>query len=194
LRYSISSRIFGPHAHVEHRDGLVGDEQHRVEDDRARDHDPLLLAAGEVGRVLLHELLRGIQPDDRQRLRHTAPSLRAGSDLVDLKRVLDELLDRHRRVQRGMRILEHDLHLAPQPAQLALRHLRDLAALELDAPPRSRETSPRIVRPSVVLPLPDSPTSPSTSPRRKSMVTSSTARTWPASRPRIREAKLPRIE
>ena len=34
----------GPDAHVEHRDGLVGDEQVGVEHDRARQHRPLLLA------------------------------------------------------------------------------------------------------------------------------------------------------
>ena len=33
-------------AHVKHRDRLVRDEQHRVENQRPRDHGPLLLSAG----------------------------------------------------------------------------------------------------------------------------------------------------
>ena len=40
-----------PHAHVEHRDGLVGDHQVGAEDDRPRDRGALLLAAGEVARA-----------------------------------------------------------------------------------------------------------------------------------------------
>ena len=46
-----------PHAHVEHRDGLVRDEQRGIEDDRPRDHRPLLLSPREVRRVLVHVLL-----------------------------------------------------------------------------------------------------------------------------------------
>ena len=41
------------------------------------------------------------------------------------------------------------------------------------------ETSRRMARPSVVLPDPDSPTTPSVSPRRRSMLTPSTALMWP---------------
>ena len=47
-----------PDAHVEHRDRLVGDQDVGPEDDRPGEHRPLLLAAGEVGRVLVDELRR----------------------------------------------------------------------------------------------------------------------------------------
>jgi hypothetical protein len=120
-----------PHAHVEHGDGLVRDEEDRVEDDRARDHDPLLLPAGEVGRVLVHELLGRVEPDDRQRLRDPVTALALRPDAMDLQRVLDELRDGHRRVERRVGVLEDDLRLPAQRAELPLRHLRDLAPFEL---------------------------------------------------------------
>ncbi len=108
----MSSRIFGPYAHVEHRHGLVGDEQDRVEDDRACDHRPLLLSAGEVGRVLVEELLGRRETYRLERLGDAPPTLRTLRDPVDLERMADGLLDRHRGIERGMRILEHDLHPA----------------------------------------------------------------------------------
>src|SRR5436853_6109436 len=43
------------------------------------------------------------------------------------------LADRHRRVERGVRILEDDLDPPPQLAKLPLRQAGDLASLELDA-------------------------------------------------------------
>src|SRR5262245_46312800 len=52
-----------PDTHVEHRDGLVGNKEERVQDDRACDHRALLLPAGQVGRVLVDELLRRGQPN-----------------------------------------------------------------------------------------------------------------------------------
>ena len=55
----------------------------------------------------------------------------------------------------------------------------ELLALEPDRARRSASTSPSSVRPSVVLPDPDSPTSPSTSPWRRSSETPSTALTEP---------------
>ncbi len=68
---------------------------------------------------------------------HAALQLDALRDPVDPQRVPDRLLDRHGRVQRGVRILEDDLHLAPDAAQLALGHARDLAAVEEHALRRS---------------------------------------------------------
>jgi len=42
----------------------------------------------------------------------------------------DRLAHRHARMQRGIGILEHDLHLAAQQAHLAGRHLVEVAAVE----------------------------------------------------------------
>ena len=79
-----------------------------------RDHRALLLAAREVGRVLAHELLGRGEPDRLEGLGDAPPALLRASDPVDLQRVADGLLDRHRGVERRVRVLEHDLHLAAQ--------------------------------------------------------------------------------
>ena len=82
-------------------------------------------------------------------------------------------------------------------AQLALAQARDLLGPRSGRCRRSRGTRPRSVRPSVVLPLPDSPTRPSTSPRRRSSETPSTAlHRRPPSRPtrRSSEAAADRVE
>ena len=111
-----------PDAHVEHRDRLVGDEHVGVEDDRPRQHGPLLLPAGEVGRVLVEELLGRREADPLERRRGPrAQLLAAGGELVEAQRVGDERADRQRRVERGVRVLEDDLHPLPQRPQLRLR-------------------------------------------------------------------------
>ena len=45
----------------------------------------------------------------------------AGGELVDLQRMPDGLLDRHRRVERRVRILEDDLHAPTQRPELVAR-------------------------------------------------------------------------
>ena len=65
----------------------------------------------------------------------------------------DRLLDRHRRVERRVRVLEDDLHAAPNRAELALGHARDLVALELDAP-LGRRHEPEQGSPERRLPAP----------------------------------------
>src|SRR5262245_28193913 len=47
-----------PDGYVEHRDGLVGDEQSRSEDERGRDRHPLTLTAGELVRISVEEEIR----------------------------------------------------------------------------------------------------------------------------------------
>ena len=106
----------------------------RVQDDRARDHRPLLLAAREIGRVLVHELLRRAPA---RRCSSASATRRCSSAPLAIPWIRSgcptDCLDRHRRVQGRMRILEDDLHPPPVVAQLALAQLRDVAALEHDA-------------------------------------------------------------
>src|SRR4029079_18192136 len=45
-------------------------------------------------------------------------------------RLLDDVADRHPRIERRVRILEHDLHLAPHPAQVLAAERRQLLAVE----------------------------------------------------------------
>ncbi len=144
-----------PHAHVEHRDRLVGDQDVRAEDDRPGEHRALLLAAGEVGRVLVGELRRRREPDALERLGDQLLALGlAGGDPVEAQRVADRGADRHRRVERGVRVLEDDLQPPAKRAHLGLAEPGDLLAAELDAalrrldqpeqgPPQRRLARPR---------------------------------------------------
>ena len=132
----------------------------------------------------------GREPDDVEQLAHarraivarSAPWMRSGSAMIDA--------DAHARVQRGVRVLEDHLHLAPQRPQLAPRQRGDVRALELASARRWARCRRSRRGPSVDLPQPDSPTSPSVSPARTSRLTPSTARTL--RRPRAAATPLPR--
>ena len=52
---------------------------------------------------------------------------------VDAERLADDVAGGHARIERGERVLEHDLHRAPVRTQLGLAELGDVAAIELDA-------------------------------------------------------------
>ena len=148
---------------VERRDGLVGDDQLRVQGERAGDADPLALAAGELVRVAVQVgRARGRRP-------RAAPAPAAASSrepvAVDPERVADDLADPLARVERGVRVLEDHLHLAPERAQLPPRERRDVGAVEESRVPLVGSCSRTSSRPSVDLPQPDSPTMPSVSPR-----------------------------
>ncbi len=57
------------HRHIERRDGFVGDQDFRLERQRAGDADALPLAAGEFVRIALHGA--GVQTDQAQKLAGT---------------------------------------------------------------------------------------------------------------------------
>ena len=59
--------------HVERRDGLVGDQQLRLQRERARHADALALAAGELVRVAV--VVLGVQADHLHQLLHGAFAL-----------------------------------------------------------------------------------------------------------------------
>ena len=118
----------GAHRHVEHRDGLVGDEQLRLEHERGRDRDALPLAARELVRVAVEEQLGGRQAGALERLAHALDALLARADAVDHERLGHRVAHAVARVERLVRILEDDLRLAPHRPQRALRERRDVAA------------------------------------------------------------------
>ena len=59
------------HRDVERRDRLVGDDERRIERERARQADPLALAAAELVRVARQ--MRRIEADQLEQLRDLAP-------------------------------------------------------------------------------------------------------------------------
>ncbi len=96
--------------HVERGDGLVEHQERGVERERASDADALALTARELMRVPVRVM--PVQPDERQELFDTRAVI--AGHLVDDERFRDRGADRHAGIERRVRILEHDLHLASQ--------------------------------------------------------------------------------
>ena len=168
--------------HVERRRRLVGDEQLRPQHERERDHDPLPHAARELVRVLAEARRR--DPHPAERLERPPPHLCVLQlRLVALERLGEVILDPQQRVEARHRLLEDQPEVGPaQPAELPAAASRSGSGRRTS--PRRRAAapsgrSPRMPRPSVDLPQPDSPTSPTISPSSMSSDTPSTARTGP---------------
>jgi hypothetical protein len=99
----------------------------------AGDADALALAAGELVRVAPGVL--GQQADDIEELAHALLARGLVADLVHVERLGEDLAHRHARVERGIGILEDDLHVAAHPPQVALAEVGDLLALEAHRAP-----------------------------------------------------------
>ena len=152
---------------VERRDRLVGDDDARLEHQRARDRDALALAAREHVRIA--RVVLGPQADARQhraaRARSRSARLERG---VDRQRLLERVADLLARVEARERVLEHHLHLLPQRvAASPRRRCVDVGAVDAAARPRSAPRSSSSWRASVLLPQPDSPTTASVRPARE---------------------------
>ena len=101
---------------VEAGDRLVGDQQLRLEGERAGDQHALPLATGQLVRVAQEQRLRRPQPGRRQGGRHPLGLARPrlGDQLVDPQALGDRVVDGVPRVERAERVLEHELDVAPQ--------------------------------------------------------------------------------
>ena len=118
--------------HVERRRRLVGDQHGRLVRDRHRDHRALAHSTRELVRILVDPPL-GIRDADELEQRHRPLLDRVVLDLrmVGLDRLADLEADLQDRVQRRHRILEdHRELVAPNAAQLLLRNLEQVLALE----------------------------------------------------------------
>ncbi|CPU63572.1 Uncharacterised protein [Mycobacteroides abscessus] len=103
-----------PDRHVEHRHGLVRDEEPGAGGERAGDRDALALASGHLVRTLLRERPRGREVHAREELVDGRVEL--GGRLrapVDPQRPLQVVTDRVERVERRERVLEHHLDVVP---------------------------------------------------------------------------------
>ena len=98
--------------YVQGADGLVGDQQVGMHDDRARDADALLLAAGEFMRVATG-MLAG-KPHQLQNFIDLLIQVFLIADTVDDQPLGDDFLYRHAGVEGGDRILEDHLDLGDQ--------------------------------------------------------------------------------
>src|SRR5919108_758423 len=128
---------------VEGRHRLVADDQLRVERERARDPDALPLPAGELVRVAVRVVR--VEADHLEQLAHGVAPAFARADPVHLERLGDDVPDRHAGVERGVRVLEDDLHLAPHaPEILALQRGELLAHEAHGAGRRADELEDRV--------------------------------------------------
>ena len=150
-----------PDRDVEHARRLVGEDDLRLDRERARDRDALALAARELVRILRRDLVGRDEPDALEQLvdalrrrasRGTTLWMRSGRSMW-WRIGLD-------RVQRAERVLEDDLHLRAVVQDVAAGRAR------VETSPPSKRTLPSLgsisrarSRATVLLPLPLSPTS-----------------------------------
>ena len=150
--------------HVERRDRLVGDDEARLDRERARDADALALPAAELVRVALGRLRRQARPARAARATRARRSL-ARADAVDREALADDARHAHARIRAsrtdpGRRSASR----AGRRAARAPRRPQQRRAPRSARRPPSARCRRRSRRPSVDLPQPDSPTSPSVSP------------------------------
>ena len=97
---------------------------------------------------------------------------------MDSQPLADDFAHPHARVERGVGVLEDDLHAAAHVAHLGIAEGEDVPPLEFDAA-AGRLDQTQDAAPERRLAAADSPTSPRVSPSSTSSVTPSTARTSP---------------
>jgi len=114
---------------------LVADDQFRLDRQRARDADALALPAGKFMRITLR--INRVEADVLKQFKNPfLPRGLAVGQFVDVQRLADDLLDRHARIERAVRILKNHLELAPSRTQFRAAHFQDVLAVERDSPRR----------------------------------------------------------
>jgi hypothetical protein len=103
---------------------LVRDEHGRLEHERARERDALALAARELVRMAVTELLA--QADRIEGVGDPRLAGVAVRDPVQAERLGDDVPAGHVGVERGARVLEDHVQAATERAEPAVREVRDL--------------------------------------------------------------------
>src|SRR5205085_4403315 len=114
---------------VERQDGLVADDEPRLDRERARNADALALPARELVRIA-PRVVRREADEPEQLLDPLAELLRSRDEPVELQWLAEDLPHGHARIERGIGVLEHDLHGAPEGAHLVLAEFEDVPAGE----------------------------------------------------------------
>ena len=129
---------------------------------RARDGDPLTLAAGEAEREPVEH--RVGEADLREQLEHALAPRRRGAETLAAKGVEQDALDVPARVERAQRVLVHDGDARSRARGACARAAPTRRDRAVAPSPPSSDSSPSASRAVVLLPEPDSPTMPSVSP------------------------------
>src|SRR5919108_733637 len=132
--------------HVEAGGRLVAHDHVRAVRERHRDRDALLLAARELVRVVLQEVVVGGERHLTERLAHSRLALfGAAVRRVGLEDLLELGGDPQRRVQGGARVLRNvGDHPAAQAAELALSERAQIAAVDADDAPGDLAAAPDV--------------------------------------------------
>ena len=117
-----------PHRRVEHRHRFIGDEQRRFEHQCRRHSDTLALAPGEFVRKPVQIRLGRPDADAFECTHHRFAMV--ARDLVDLERLTHQALDREARIERLVRVLEHQLGTAAVDPALGRRQSTEIDAVE----------------------------------------------------------------
>jgi hypothetical protein len=101
--------------HVERRHRFVADDQVGIDRQRAGDADALALTSGELMRITPRVLRQ--QADHVEQVLDARLALGLGVKVVHRHRLGQDLAHRHARIERGVGVLEDDLHVTAQAAQ-----------------------------------------------------------------------------
>src|SRR5215470_10433832 len=116
---------------VESGNRFVTDDQPWLDRQRARNGDALTLATGEFVGIAAGKAR--FESNQIQQFLDSRPAARGWNKIVQHQRLGQDLADSHARVERGVGILEDDLSLAPERAQLVGTEGSKITALEADA-------------------------------------------------------------
>jgi hypothetical protein len=120
------------HGHVQCGHGFVADDQFRVECQRARDAQPLALAAGKLIRVLGCRL--GSQSNLGEKPLHALRALCLGIDAEVAQRLGHDVPGAEPRIERRVGVLEDDLHVAAVLAHGLLAQGGEFLSFQSDRP------------------------------------------------------------
>src|SRR5580658_3238208 len=120
-----------PDRDVQHGHWFVGQQYARAGRQRPGERDPLALAAGQLVRVLGQELVGRREPDLLHQADDFLPDLRVPA-LMKLYRTFEVIAHGVDRVERGERVLEHELDLALVPPEVPTAGHLHLLAVQPD--------------------------------------------------------------
>ena len=119
------------HTHIEGGHRFIAHHKRWFDGKRTRDSDPLSLSTGEFVRVATAVL--GAKADFIEQSRDATICVNTFRELMDDQAFPDRGADGHTRVERTVRILEHDLHPSSHTTQRFTAEPAHVNAIEMDA-------------------------------------------------------------